>query len=138
MKAFFEQCIQKQIDEDRRRSKEHGWDFKERTIAKHIIGDLIRAVLEIDNPDNALKFYNGYLEYLNDLPEEDKSNDYTMEQIAKANIGWCFGEGMAQNRIQMWNEVTLATHPFFGTITPTPHEAFKAGVEAGTKIADNS
>lgn len=131
---FFEQKIAEQIERETKYREKNGFDQTERGEGVHTIGDLISAVMKIDNKTDAALFYRGYLEWLNNLPPGvDKSEILTPEQVAKSNIGWCFGEGMSDKMIEMWNKVTGATHPVFGTMTPTPEEAFQAGMKLGEK-----
>jgi hypothetical protein len=112
---FFQSCIQVQIDQQREDYTRHGWALKERPAGVHTIGDFIGAVMVIDTPENARQFYEGYLTYLENQP------DRTMppEAVARANIGWCFGEGLAQEKIEMWIHVCHAAHPMFGTTKPS-------------------
>lgn len=91
------------------------------------IGDLIGAVLSIHNEQQAREFYEGYKSWLNGQPGLDNS----AEHVARANIGWCFGEGMSESDMAMWRKVG-ASHPIFGSMekAPTATEAFEAGVKA--------
>ena len=91
----------------------------------HSIGELIRAVFSIYTKEDALSFYEGYVKYLEKFPEnKDKAG-----QIARSNIGWCFGEGMKPDLIRMWSEVCNASHPIFGRVMPTAEEAFSLGAK---------
>lgn len=119
----FNEAIQKQIDEQRTRYAKSGYEFKERTVSTHNLGDLIGAVLAIDNESDANEFYRGYIEHLESLPRHER---YTPKQVADSNIGWCFGEGMAADRQQMWQKCTTASHPIFGKTQPTPEEAIRS------------
>lgn len=98
------------------------------------MGDVIAAIFKIDNPEDAGQFYRGYVQdiRLNVPPGPGLILD--AEKIAQSNIGWTFGEGMSQERIDMWVAATGASHPFFGTKLPTSEEAFKMGVAAGEKM----
>ncbi len=100
---------------------------------QHTIGEFISAVFSITNEKDALDFYKGYLLHLQNLSEDKKSSNFTEEQVAKQNIGWCFGEGMDPSMITMWSNVCQAYHPIFGTHTPTPKEAYEAGLSLGKK-----
>ncbi len=99
--------------------------------SRHTIGQLIRAVLAISNEADAKLFYDGYLEWMTDHLEAD--SQYTPEQVAKANVGWCFGEGMAKDKVKMWRDVCDASHSVFGSMeTPvTPEEAVAQGIKMG-------
>jgi hypothetical protein len=92
----------------------------------HTIGDFIRAVLSIGNKEEAAEFYQDLLQYIS----RQKELSDTPENIAKANIGWCFGEGMSEDRRAIWREVCGAAHPIFGSMKNmevSPEEAFEAG-----------
>jgi hypothetical protein len=134
--TFFEQKIAEQIEKDKAYRKKNGFDDPKRSNGRHTIGDFVSAVMKIDNKTDAALFYRGYLEWLSKLPKKEKegSENLTDEQVAKSNIGWCFGEGMSSKKIEMWNKVTGAVHPIFGTMIPTPEEAVKAGMKIGAKL----
>lgn len=102
---------------------------------QHTIGEFISAVFSITNEQDAREFYEGYLLYLENLPDKEPSN-FTDEQIAKRNIGWCFGEGIKPNMVTMWSNVCQAYHPVFGVSTPSPKEAFEAGLAVGEKAKE--
>jgi len=129
---FFEQKISEQIEKDRSYRNKNKFDQVERGPGVHTIGDLISAVMAIDNKTDAALFYRGYVEWLKNPPPGVEKNEIdNPEQVAKSNIGWCFGEGMDDKMIEMWNKVTGASHPVFGSMTPTPEEAFQAGMKMG-------
>lgn len=87
----------------------------------HTIGAFVAAVMEIDTDDDARLFYDGSLSYYAENGADNPA------QVARANIGWCFGEGMAGERQRMWQRVCSAAHPIFGTAVPSFGEAFAAG-----------
>lgn len=89
----------------------------------HTIGQFINAVFQISNEHDAARFYRGHVEWLNGREDLNQSP----ETVAKANIGWCYGEGMAAERQEMWSRTTGAAHPVFGRSIPTPEEAFEIG-----------
>ena len=91
----------------------------------YTIGAFVSAVMKIENPSDAKDFWDGYL-----IHQTAASPDLDARDTCRSNIGWCFGEGMANERKQMWIEVCGASHPVFGTMTPTPEEAFQAGLDA--------
>lgn len=95
---------------------------------KFTIGALIDATMSIRDPEDAAAFYVGMVEYLNEQPDLDPRG---AEYVAKANIGWCFGEGMYPELKAMWNDVTGATHPVFDMSSPSATEAFAAGMKHG-------
>src|SRR5579872_4453204 len=109
-RQFFDRKIQEQIDSDRKQCAERGYDFKERQPGGHLIKDLVGAVLAIDNPEEAQRFYRGYVHWLTRQPNLTEP----AERIADSNIGWCFGEGMTGERQLMWQEATSAADPIFG------------------------
>ena len=133
MKQLFVDKIEAQIAKDRACCAKHGYNFEERDINSFTSGDFIRAVLYIDNAEDAKAFYDGYLELMSELTDEQKDG-YTPEQLAKLNIGWCFGEGMKTERVKMWHNITGAAHPVFDAMTPTAEEAFAAGVKMGEEM----
>lgn len=131
----FTEAIQLQIDRERAEYRQHpNWEFKERTPSRHFIGDFISAVMVIDNEADALEFYRGYIDYLEIQPDRTQP----AKTVADANIGWCFGEGMSEERKAMWSRCTTASHPIFGRSNPTPEEAFAAGVKAGAETLKRS
>lgn len=123
----FEERIAEAKKRSRRRAKKCGLEIKEGNGLT--IGELISAVFSVKNKEDAKAFYKGYLEWLRGLPKLDGEP----EHIARRNIGWCFGEGMAPDKIKMWSEACEAVHPIFGISMPTPQEALKVGIEAGRK-----
>jgi hypothetical protein len=117
----FLDAIQAQIDRDKKNCEEHGWEWKNRTVFSHTIGDFISAVMVIDNEQDAQEFYSSYIDWLSQQPDRK----FPEQQIADMNIGWCFGEGMALDRQRMWHNCTHASHPIFGRYNPTVQEAWK-------------
>lgn len=91
------------------------WDAEEITV-----GMLCDAVFAVETEDEAKKFYDEYIAYLKRQPGCDRPI-----YIAKANIGWFFGEGMSQDKIDMWVRATGAFHPVFGAKAPSIEEAFE-------------
>lgn len=128
--AFFNNRIEERIAADRAKSLEHGWEFKERTTANHTIGDFVNAVFHVLNGGDARLFYDGYLEWMN-LRDPAKRSGQPATEVCRANIGWCFGEGMAPEKIKMWIQVCDASHPIFGQTKPSHEMAFELGVEQG-------
>jgi hypothetical protein len=126
--AFYWECIGKQVEQDRARHEKYKMQFKERSPGQHTISDFIGAVLDIAAEADARKFYNGYLEAAR---HDSGIEGEAAEKLARSNIGWCFGEGMSPERIEMWSRVCGAAHPVFGTKTPSPEEAFAAGLKLG-------
>lgn len=111
--------------------------FKECIADTTTVTGLISAVLKIDNPEDAIRFYEGYVEFLSfkigSHPATVEDARTRAERIARSNIGWCFGEGMTEERMAMWATATGATHPVFGQGKLTLEEIFKRGVEMGEK-----
>lgn len=98
---------------------------------RHTIGDFVRTVLAIDNEQDAKSFYDWQVQWVQgQIDNGTWKSDTTAEQAAKMNIGWCYGEGMSPDRVQMWVKVCDASHPIFGITTPTAEQAFEAGRRA--------
>jgi hypothetical protein len=119
-RAFFEERIRAQFDHD---------PFTERAPGTHTIGDFIRAVLAVEDEADARRFFDGYVAWLEAQPDRA----LPALDVARANVGWCFGEGMSPERVAMWHRLTGSAHPMFGTSMPTPEQAFAAGMKAGRK-----
>lgn len=129
---FFRAAIQEAITNDKKECEAHGYPFKPRDPDLHTIGDIVRATLTIKTEADARRFYEGQIDWLlKRFKEKFKGNREEAAVVARSNIGWCFGEGMGQDRIDMWNRTTKAFHPGFGTQIPTPAEAFAAGKAMG-------
>lgn len=87
------------------------------------IGEFIAAVLAIDTADAARQFFETHVA-AGMAPE-----------VLRKNIGWCFGEGMARERIAMWRAAVDAEHPTLPHIEDkTPEEIFQAGFDLGREI----
>lgn len=100
-------------------------------LREHNLGEFISAVFSVDNEKDAKEFYDGYVEYLKvELAKKPDPHGMTAEQIARGNVGWCFGEGMQQKKVAMWSKIG-ASHPVFGVSVPTPTEAVDMGVKKG-------
>jgi hypothetical protein len=101
---------------------------------------LAEAVLSITNDEDAKRFYNGYLLWMEMMdalhPERrDTQPRFSNQEIVQLNIGWVFGEGMQQDDVDMWSRVCNARHPAFGTKLPnSPDEAFRIGMELGKNL----
>lgn len=112
---------------------EHGRTVSRQTDV-HTIGDLVRAILAIDNDEDAARLYRGHVEDIQTQMDDGKwEGQGSAVDAAKSNIGWCYGEGMAPERIEMWRRVTGAVHPVFGAQIPTdPAEMLAAGRRAAS------
>jgi hypothetical protein len=123
---FFQDCIQKQIDANP--IPVGRLDF-ERSPIEYTIGDFIRACMEIDTESDAQRFYTGYVENMT----KHGTTSHDPVDVARSNIGWCFGEGMAPKKIAMWRQVCDAAHPVFGSYEkpPTLQESYDAGLTIG-------
>ncbi len=93
-------------------------------VGEHTIGEFINAVLRVETEAQAKEFYAGYLAYQSGYHPGDPKED---ERVARSNIGWCFGEGMAPDRVAMWSRIVGASHPVFGSMIPSPSQAFSLG-----------
>lgn len=110
-------------------------EFYEQRCGGNTIGNFVRAVLSIDNTEDAARFYRGCVAHVQDqIDQGEWQSSASAVQAANSNIGWCFGEGMAGERIGMWRSVCDAAHPIFGVMMPgSQTEAFMAGVRFGTE-----
>jgi hypothetical protein len=106
----FEVAIKKQ--QDQRTFRGHLWP-------EHTIGDLMSAIFAIQEPSEAKDFFESYLAWQRHQPPDPR---WTPEQVVRANIGWCFGEGMEQKYVEMWAQLG-GSHPVFGTAKLTPDKA---------------
>ena len=106
-------------------------EFFRRHVPGNTYGDLFRGVLAIKDEEEARLFCEGYVECLRDL---GGMKEHTPVEVAKVNIGFCFGEGMAPEAVQMWVRACGASHPWFGTSIPTPEEALEQGRLLGEKM----
>jgi hypothetical protein len=139
-RSFFDSKIQAQIDADRASCVEHGWKFNERSAGKHTIGDFVRAVLAIENVDDARRFYLGCVAHIQaqiDAGTWQSGTTANAEEGARSNIGWCYGEGMSPERCRMWVEACGAVHPVFGAGPVGADEALKVGREMGRRAAES-
>lgn len=93
-------------------------------------GDIARMVLAAETEEAAIAVVAAYNSWLKEHAPKLKTPEQRL-QLIQSNIGFCFGEGMSPERKLMWNKVCGASHPIFGLTSPTPEEAFKAGVKAG-------
>lgn len=68
---------------------------------------------------------------MSDVPSADA------EDIARQNIGWCFGEGMDLETRRMWRTACGAYHPALGTMDRefSFEELLKAGMDVAKKGA---
>jgi hypothetical protein len=92
-------------------STRHGWPIT-RPLDCHTVGDLMSAILSIDNDDDARRFFEGAvadIQWQIDHGLWQGHNDAITS--AQSNIGWCYGEGMPPERVAMWRRVTGAVHP---------------------------
>jgi hypothetical protein len=92
--------------------KERGWEVTRPTDV-HTVGDLVGAIMSIDNADDARRFYEGAVE---DIQAQIDAGTWdgrdSAEAAARSNIGWCYGEAMPPDRVTMWRLVTGAEHPW--------------------------
>ncbi len=116
---FFEYTIRKQ----QRKGDSRLWPHMN-------MGHLAGAILSIHNLRDATLFRTGYIAWMKATQEVRES----AEEIVDSNIGWFFGEGIAEEDRKMWASLG-SRHPIFGAMEtpPTFEEALKAGMEAGEK-----
>jgi hypothetical protein len=119
MSTFFEQKIHQHTGSD-----------PTAPLGRFTIGHLLDAIMSIDNEADARDFYESYVKWI----EEHDESVFMPGQVAAQNIGWCFGEGMAPERIAMWRRATPAAHPVLPITednTPSAEECFEAGKRLG-------
>lgn len=93
---------------------------------------IIDAILRIETADEMRAFYRAWCEALDQArPDLSPAN---REAIVRANIGWCFGEGMVPERAKLWHETVGAAHPYGITPETTPEQAFQLGLRAGEAL----
>lgn len=101
---------------------------------KHTIGELVNTVLKIDNATDAKSFYDWSVDWVQrQIDAGTWKSDYNAVNATRANIGWCYGEGMSKDRIAMWVEACNASHPVFGQVLPSPQEAIDSGKRLGAQ-----
>lgn len=95
----------------------------------YTIGELGTAIFAIHDPKSAKSFFEDYVQWARIHAHANYQTDEGARRLARANIGWFFGEGMPQIDINMWVKACGAVHPVFGNMAtpPTPEEAFYAG-----------
>ena len=94
--------------------------------------EFISAVCRIDNETDARAFAEEFLEFL--ISHMRESDDVIEKAKAhlRADIGWCFGEGMTQEQIDIWVKVCGASHICFGQKLPA---TFEEALVLGFKFA---
>lgn len=127
---FYNSRIEAAINEDFEHAKEHDSKAKKRAFEKSTMGDVLNAITAIDNTLDAELFYHGYVETIRLV---NKSTEQEASRIAKENIGYCFGNGMEEERKRMWVKACGAYHPVFGFATPSSQEALEVGMKEGRK-----
>jgi hypothetical protein len=91
-------------------------------------GQFIRRVLAVSNESDAKTLFDGEVSVIQGEIDAGRwAHPQDAITAARMNIGWCFGEGMSQERCAMWNRVCGASHPIFGSQKPTPEQAVAAG-----------
>ncbi len=94
----------------------------------HNYGDLMDAVLAIDNPKDAQRFKRGYVAFVRDAP--DRAPNDPPEDIVASNLGYMTGYfGRAEAR--RVRELFAVEHPIFGASEPTAEEAYAEGLALG-------
>lgn len=64
--------------------------------SNYTIGDLYNAVFAIHDPVEANTFYDDYIDWAKAHADERYRSQEGAETLVRANIGWIFGEGVAQ------------------------------------------
>lgn len=106
-----------------------------RTRERFTIGDFIYAVLAIEDEATAKTFYEGAVEYYKRFATDEH---FDPGSVARQNIGYCFGAGMTQERIDMWVRVCQACSPYFGQRLPSPEVAVQIGQALGQQMKRRS
>ena len=96
-------------------------------LLEFTIGDLMNAIWSVESEGEMRPFFDGYVVYLQGRDDCDNP-----EGVARSNIGWMFGEGMAQDRIELWVRTTQSSHPILGTMVRSfsPDELMQQGADA--------
>ena len=115
--SLFTKLIDSEIHERVAEARKNGWSVPELEEGQHTTGDFILVTMRIKEEATAREYFEGYVEWLRFWREThpQDAGRFTVEQTAKANIGWCFGEGMEPEISAMWVRVCGASHPVFGT-----------------------
>jgi hypothetical protein len=96
------------------------------------ISEFIAAVKAIRDERDCTLFFGEYVKY---LQGQTGCTWERAREIARANIGYVFAEGMSDDQIRMWHDTTRAVHPILGTnFRPTPEEAIEAGRQAALRM----
>ncbi len=68
-------------------------------------------------------------QHVADLRPHFESDERAVD-VARMNIGWCFGEGMDSDTKAMWRIACGAYHPVFGEMREwiAPEDAYEAGL----------
>jgi hypothetical protein len=134
--SFFKEKVEQAQQQSFKNRKK--WDKELKTVPsfdQHCWDDIGSVVFSTKTAKEARSFYDGYVEWItNEKGSKSAATVAKAEQIARSNIGWFFGEGLAPKKIAMWTEACGASHPIFGTKMPGPEEAFKKGLEMGKKL----
>jgi len=117
-RAFFDALLAEKMARYAHVELDEAWQYT--------IGAFISAVMSIDNETDARRFFEGCL----DFQEEHGEAGADHLAVVRSNIGWCYGEGMTEERKRMWIATTGSLHPIFGGMKPTAEEAFAAGIKA--------
>lgn len=93
------------------------------------VGELGNTLCKIQTKDEAEDFWRAYVEYLSGPNAE--IGDRAPESVAGENIGYLMGYYGEDERQRVYSLFSQASHPIFGRFenSPTPDEAFEAGVQ---------
>lgn len=95
-------------------------------------GEALRPTIEIKDKAEAQEYLRNYAAYIQKfLDKEPALKGRTAIQIAKINIGYFAGyyDDETNKRVQ---ELFDTVHPIFGSMNPTPQEAFDTGRKLST------
>jgi len=98
-------------------------------------GECLGPAMEITDPEDAKQYLEDYVNYIQAaLDKEPRDDSKTALEIAGVNLGYYAGyyDNETRERVERLFD---CSHPVFGKAaegTPTPEEAFEAGVAAAS------
>lgn len=95
-------------------------------------GALGSALCSLQSSEDAIEFWNAYVEYLSRPTSTVHNSGKTAEEVAGSNIGYLMGYYSPEERQRVYGLFPQASHPIFGHdfgrgYEPTAEEAFTAG-----------
>jgi hypothetical protein len=95
-------------------------------------GEALHPAMKVQDKEEARQYLADYAAFIQKfLEKKPNPQGFTAMEIAMKNIGYFAGyyDAETNRRIQALFDVE---HPIFGKTTPTPEEAFNAGVKLTT------